>query len=85
MTIALLQPVAELFSAMRPREVRTMREFAEQEITLPTGPEKGDLFSTDFSYPAYVLSFRDAEKCNLWRTTHGIGARQVGSRYQAND
>jgi phage terminase large subunit GpA-like protein len=43
-----LAPIRRFFEFAQPRRVRTMREFAEQEIILPTGPERGNLFSTKF-------------------------------------
>ena len=44
-----VRPIAEFLRAMRPRRLRTYREFAEQEFVLPSpGPLAGSLFRTSF-------------------------------------
>lgn len=43
-------PISALFTAIRPHRIRTMREFAEQEIILPPGgPRAGLRFRCDFA------------------------------------
>jgi phage terminase large subunit GpA-like protein len=53
-----------LFSVIRPRQVRTMRQFAEEEIILPPGgPRAGLRFSCDFMpWTGLVLDEFDAGK-----------------------
>lgn len=66
----------ELTRMMRPPRIRTLREFAEQEIVLASGPRKGFLFrSTYIPWTAPVL----AEMMNpRWRRIFGRGAVQSG-------
>jgi phage terminase large subunit GpA-like protein len=61
-------PIRALFSAMRPRKVRTMREFAEQEIILPPGgPCAGQKFSCDFMpWTGLILDEFDAGRWKIF-------------------
>ncbi len=44
---ALCEPVREFWNALRPRRLRSMLDFAEQELVIPSGPYSGFRFSAD--------------------------------------
>ena len=56
-------PVGSLFTSLQPRKVRIFREFAEQEIYLPSGPREGLPFRCDFMpWTALVLAEFDRSR-----------------------
>lgn len=70
------QLVADMLRDCRPRKLRTMREFAEQEIVLPDGPFEGQRFAVwrqPVSGPAL-----DAMSDPQWRKIVGTGPVQGG-------
>ena len=48
MNTAEQHPVSLMVVAMRPPRLRTMRQFAEEEIILPEGPRKGLRFEVAY-------------------------------------
>lgn len=48
MTVELASPVQRFVYELRPRQIRTFRQFAEDELVLPNGPRQGLHFRCDF-------------------------------------
>jgi len=69
-------PISKFFARLRPRRLRTYREFAEQEIYLPDGPREGLPFRCDFM-PFSALIF-DVMSHGRYRRLFASGASQSG-------
>lgn len=71
------EPLRVFFDEIRPRALRTMQEFAEEEITrMPQGPRAGLAFRCNFM-PWTGLILREFES-GRWRRMFGRGAAQSG-------
>lgn len=66
----------ELGARLRTQKIRTMREFAEQEIVLPTGPYKGFKFSCD-RQPVARLLFDELDS-GRWARAFVVACNQNG-------
>ena len=76
MSATLEHPIGAMFAEMRPRAVRTLREFAEQEIVLPSGPRRDLRFEVAFMpWTGLVL---DEIESGRWRRIFGTGSVQSG-------
>lgn len=75
-----IQPPYAEFDALRdaasPRRIRTMREFAEQEIVIPTGPYSGSAFRC--SRQPYTRLWFDAIDSGDWQRFAATGPTQSG-------
>lgn len=80
MTIATANPVVEaglvLLEGARPPRVRTLREFAEDEIVLPDGPYEGRRFQCNRQ--PYTRLFFDAVDSGRWDRINSTGPTQSG-------
>ena len=65
----------QLFARLRPRTLRTRRQFAEAEIILPDGPFAGQRFNCD-RQPLTGLAL-DAMEDPYWSQFVGLGPRQA--------
>lgn len=76
MTAVATSPIRAFFANVRPRMVRTFREFAEQEIVLPDGPRAGLRFRCEYMpWTAAVLAEFSAGR---YRRYIGSGPVQSG-------
>jgi phage terminase large subunit GpA-like protein len=79
MATATLDLIRKLAEAVKTPRLRTMREFAEQEIILPSGPFEGRRFACERN-PFARLWF-DAVESGKWRRFVATGPSQTGKSF----
>jgi phage terminase large subunit GpA-like protein len=77
-TLPLLTRIAQ---SIRTPKLRTMREFAEQEIVIPTGPYAGLKFNC--ARQPFTRLWFEAVDSGLWRRTATTGPSQTGKTFLA--
>lgn len=76
-----LRLVTDLFDRARVRRLRTISEFAEQEIRIPSGPHEGLRFRLD-RHPVARLLFNELES-GKWRRAFITGPNQDGKTFMS--
>ena len=71
-----LKPIKAFFKAIQPRKLRSMVDWAESEIILPSGPRKGERLN--YSYAPYTKLLIEQLESNKYRRFWLAGSVQSG-------